>query len=413
MTGINEALDRAKHPDGVHRDFWKRPIYPVPGEPSATTKCKACDGPVPGRPFTRMTRFIDVLDDKFALERWFQRQVLKGVVLKDHLVLKASNVLNPNDPQAEKNALDDVCKEAAEAAGTGDAADKGTELHRLIERIARGEKAPIPTAFRPDVEALTTVLSDHKLTASPDDMEINVVLDGVRVQPTAWGIGGRFDVLFTMPAPCPTCGRLRRVGDYKTGQVWYHGCTKKQPCGQEPAECPRRKMYGADEFRMQLAGYASARRVDPATGERTDLNVCQCWGLVVHLPAGEGACELLLADLERGRAGLRQAYQVWLWRAGNSSLDMALPPDIATSTPSPGPAALPSQSARHTPEAAGPDIHTVIDVTGRPDIHGLIDMAGDPESVRNLWRQYVGNGWAYGHELHARRKIAALEGTKT
>jgi hypothetical protein len=68
---------------------------------------------------------------------------------------------------------------------------------------------------------------------------------------------------------------------------------------------------------MQLAMYARMTPYDIATDTRTtdpepvDLN----WGIIIHLPAGQGRCDLYEIDLAKGWGACLIARKVWNWRA--------------------------------------------------------------------------------------------------
>jgi len=72
--------------------------------------------------------------------------------------------------------------------------------------------------------------------------------------------------------------------------------------------------FDTAKIAMQLAVYASSERYDHITKTRTPLDVSREKGLVIHLPAGEGTCKLLWADLKAGWEGIRLAAEVWAWR---------------------------------------------------------------------------------------------------
>ena len=240
----------------VNRDRYGRPlIMPAKG----------------GKPiaYRRCTTFIDVLEDRFALEQWKQRNVAVGMAARPDLVLKAASA------NGDKNMLNEVAKEASEAAGSSAAATTGSAVHALTEQIDRGQDPFIPPSVAPDIAAYRQATAE----LHPAEIEVFVVDDQLKV-------GGTFDRIVGH-------GGHRYVADIKTGSLDYS--------------------WGKIE--MQLAVYAGSKRYDPATGHRTSLDVNPDWGLVIHLPAGEGRCDMWWANLANGRIGIGNAVRVWSWRS--------------------------------------------------------------------------------------------------
>jgi hypothetical protein len=220
--------------------------------------------------YRRCTTFIDVLGDRFNLELWKQRQVAVGLAKRSDLVLKASSAGD------DKKVLNEVCKDALEAAGSSVSATIGTAIHTLTERLDRGEAlGEYPETWKADIEAYKQAMSGFTVT----DIEVFVVNDDLQV-------GGTFDrVAVQLP------GSIPYVADIKTGSL----------------------DYDAGKIAMQLAVYASGQRY-ALDGTRTPLEVSRDKGLVIHIPAGDGKCQLLWADLKAGWEGVQLAAEVWAWR---------------------------------------------------------------------------------------------------
>jgi hypothetical protein len=69
--------------------------------------------------------------------------------------------------------------------------------------------------------------------------------------------------------------------------------------------------YGGLKMAMQLAIYAHSKLYDKETGALTPLeNINLKWGIIMHLPAGEGECTLYWADLTLGWKAVDLAAQV-------------------------------------------------------------------------------------------------------
>lgn len=258
----------------VPRDRWGRPRVLPPGGDKLV-------------PYRRCTSFIDVLDSRYNLELWKQRQVADGLARRPDLVLKAASA------NGDKDLLNEVCDTAFEAAGSSAASTTGTAVHKITEHIDRGEEPVVPPHAQADVDAYRHATKDLRV----DLIEVFVVHDELQV-------GGTFDRVVEVDG-------IRYVADIKTGRI----------------------DYGASKIAMQLAIYSRSQHYNPHGGERRPLDVDTSRGLVVHLPAGSGECSLHWADLDAGWEGVRVAREVWEWRGRKGLLEAPAPegkPDLFT-----------------------------------------------------------------------------------
>ena len=73
--------------------------------------------------------------------------------------------------------------------------------------------------------------------------------------------------------------------------------------------------WGMGRIAMQLAVYAHGQHYDPLTHQRTTLGGVDLeTALVIHLPAGQGVCELVPVDIAKGWAAIPLAQQIRAWR---------------------------------------------------------------------------------------------------
>lgn len=245
----------------VQRDRWGRPLITPPGGGKPTA-------------FTRVTKFVSALEDTFALGRWQQRQLAVGLSGRPDLILAAAA------HRDDKAKLDELVDQAHEAAGTAAAATTGTALHRLAEQLDRGELTDldrVPEQFRPDLEAYRRATAGFRYEC----IEQLMVSD-------EWRCAGTPDRLGFLPGD-----PLMKVLDIKTGSV----------------------EYGMSKIAMQLAVYANSLLYNVETGERTRLDIDLNRAIVVHLPAGQGVCELHEVDIATALDGVQLAYQVRAWRS--------------------------------------------------------------------------------------------------
>jgi hypothetical protein len=248
----------------IERDRWGRPlIQPLDGgEPVA---------------FTRVSTLAKSLDDLNNLMLWKARKTAQGLVMRPDLMTRVAGAIANGDPDSDwptKRALNDVVKEATEAAGASAGASSGTGFHALTEAIDRGlEPIFVPEADKSRLDDYRRAVHGYKAL----DVELFVVNDHVQA-------AGTFDRLFL----CPD-GRVR-VADLKSG---------KSEADYPLSTC------------LQIATYAHSQRYDPETGERSALHHALdiTTGLLVHLPPC-GGCRIIPLDLELGWQAAQLAAQV-------------------------------------------------------------------------------------------------------
>lgn len=251
----------------VPRDRWGRPLVVPPegGAPVAYTRC---------------TTYVSCLEDTHGLALWQQRMVALGLADRPDLLLAVSA------HRDDTRRLNEITAQARDAAAAGAAATTGTALHALTERIDRGQPlGAVPAAYQADLDAYRQATAGLEVLA----VEQFVVCDPLRV-------GGTLDRLVRV------AGRVY-VADIKTGDI----------------------THAAGKIAMQLAVYAHSVPYDHATRQRTP----RPWpvetdrGLVIHLPAGTGQCQLWWVDLAAGWEAVQLARQVRAWRARRDLLTPA------------------------------------------------------------------------------------------
>ena len=256
MTSSAAQWENAEIP----RDRWGRPmILPVKG-----TKRVA---------YRRATTFVGCLDDTNGLMKWMSRQVAYGMGQRKDLVLAAA-AADPSD----KKKIGEIADKAAEYTKgvAGDAAETGTALHSLTERIDRGGPLGIiPQEYQADIDAYRRATENIEY----------VNIETFRVH-DEWKVAGTADRIGIFK------GRPM-IMDIKSGSIDY-----------------------PHKMAMQLAMYARSLPYDIATDKRgvdpqaVDLN----YGIIIHLPAGQGRCDLYEIDIAKGWGACLIAKQVWDWR---------------------------------------------------------------------------------------------------
>lgn len=245
----------------IPRDQWGRPLI-VPA-----------DGGGKPVPYTRVSTMAKVLDNQYNLNLWKQRMVAKGLSADPGLLARVRQM----DVKADRKAFDQICEDAMNLAGSQTRANLGTAMHAITEDLDAGRPLAIMEPWQEaDLEAYRHATRNLQVLS----MEQFVVNDELQV-------AGTFDRVYQLPD-----GR-RMIGDLKTGD-------------SDP------------EFAMavttQTAMYAGGSLYTVEQGRTfslASLGVSQTEGLLVHLPAGQGICNIYLLDLTKGASAARLAKLVF------------------------------------------------------------------------------------------------------
>jgi len=275
------ATELVERPDvdwDRHRGDKRPKIVPPPGGEfrNPTTGRK-----VGHRYYTRVTTYADALSEQYQLTAWKLRRLALGLGQRaDYVRLAASYT----DHDRDRDDLDELVGKALEAAGPN-AADLGTALHSLTERVDRDEDLGTPPdEVLPDLAAYTVIAAE---AIRYRYREARTVCDQLECAGTP---DGHAHLAERCPAGCGP--EVLHIIDTKTGQIRYPG-----------------------KMSTQLAIYAHSDLYDPRTGERTPIEVCRKWGAIVHLPVERGEAALFWIDLEHGWRGAELAGPVREWRA--------------------------------------------------------------------------------------------------
>lgn len=262
MADVFDVVDDPTSPaPEVKRDRWGRPLVVPPDGGKAVG-------------YTRCTRFIDVLEDRFNLQQWEKRQVAIGLADRADLLLAVTA------HREDKKKLNDIANEAKQAARASAAATTGTALHALTERVDRGQELPaLPADAQRDLDAYAEKTKDLE----PMAIERFCVYDPYKIGGTPDRALRHQDKIY--------------IGDVKTGEI----------------------EWGAMKIGMQLAVYAHSVPYNQQTDQREEwgFDIDQDWGIVIHLPAGKGECSLHWIDLRSGWEAVKCANEVRQWRKKN------------------------------------------------------------------------------------------------
>ena len=223
---------------------------------------------------TRATTWASTNDDQHNLTRWKLRTAALGLSRRSDLLAGIAAAADD-----DRSAIDRVVDQALEAGGSSTAANTGTALHAMTERVDRGEVFEIPEPHKSDVEAYSAALAEAGITVDLIEM-VGICSD--------LGVAGTFDRVVTFEGK-------QYIADLKTG---------------------RSLDYSWSTIAVQLAIYANASTIyDVATGTHSPMpEVDQERAIVFHLPAGSGTCTLYWVDIEAGWRGALLAQEVRAWR---------------------------------------------------------------------------------------------------
>ena len=291
---------------------------------------------------TRVTTFIDNLEDKTALDKWKLRTMLEGVTIdtldsaqdgRDFLT-RARDAIHNRDVdlgkiakadrkgklergergtkeaevlKAYKALVNKIADDALEMGGVHEKANKGTDLHALCqlydaegfgvinEQLHDGKITPADHA---DIAAYAGAMLAAGIKVLESEL---VVVDDVA------NTAGRLDMVVLAKPSHDAQRAIRMVADIKTGNV----------------------EFGKGKIAQQLSKYTTSKGYDIATGERRDLKLSKTVGLLIWLPQGQAKCVITPVDLILGQRGNKLSTEVRAWRnEGKAAFDIKI--DLAT-----------------------------------------------------------------------------------
>jgi hypothetical protein len=242
------------------------------------------DGGKP-KPYTRASSIAKTIEDTYNLERWANRNVAYGMAADPSLVARLVALGGtPHEwDQQTKNKVNEIADDAQQAAKAHRGADIGTAVHAMVEQINLGQQVD-GGPYRADLDAYRAKVAEMGWTIWPKYVECRLVCDEL-------GAAGTCDMLVTN-------GGRYYVADLKTGPTIS---------------------YAVLGYAAQLATYARSDLYDVDTGTRTTVDIHPDVGYLVHLPAGQGRCDVYAIDLDAGYKAARLANTVRRARAAAKS----------------------------------------------------------------------------------------------
>lgn len=290
----------------IERDRWGRPlVYPPQGGKAIA--------------YTRCTTYVGSIEDPHNLAKWKERHVVMGMARRPELVDTAQGT-----PPEDKGTLNSLAEDAKEAAGANDAARIGTYLHGLTEAVDRGEdpgQVPFP---------------DLAIPRDPSDFIADVAAYQVATQALRAVSIEQFSVLDP-----------RKIGGTPDRVVEYQG--KRYIADLKTGSVD----WGWLKIAAQLAVYARSTPYDITTGRRMPAHGADVTkGIVVHLPAGSGTCQLYWVDLLAGWDAVRVCGQVREQRQRKRAEVLAPFDDVPAEPVQPGEVLVGTPGASPAPDLA-------------------------------------------------------------
>lgn len=246
-AGYDEIDDLFK--GAVKRDQYGRPLL------------RSTDGRLLA--YTRASSLADTIHDFHGLTIWEKRLIIKGLGEREDLAAMAGALpLLTDDKDLDRptnRELDEIGRQAFEHSRGHAKANWGTAVHSYTEPGPRGVP---PDRMQADVASFSDAMRGLPIVAT----ELFVANDDLMA-------AGTFDHIVHHPE----YGNV--VADKKTGQLKFL------------------------QAAIQTAVYAGGDLYDVETDERSPLPIDnRDWGLLIHIPVGQGRTDIYKLDLNIGRA---------------------------------------------------------------------------------------------------------------
>lgn len=249
--------------DDFKRDHNKRP-YIVQADGTRIT-------------YTRCSTAADTIDEDFNLKRHDNRNIAYGMAYDQSLVARLIAI--GGDPGTwdwpTKELVHEVINDARKCAKAHKGADIGTALHHMTHRLDRGETFNA-VMYEDDLTAYVNAVIEAGFEIEPDLVECRMVNDLLKM-------AGSADRIVKV-------GGVYRIADIKTGATVD---------------------FGGLGWAAQLAAYAGGTLYDVTTEQRLPTPpIDQTVGYIIHLPAGQGRCDIYEVDLAAGYRAAHLANEI-------------------------------------------------------------------------------------------------------
>lgn len=278
--------------------------------------------------YGRPSGFGKQIEDTYNLAKWSERTVALGLGIDYSLACQAmaqpelaaacaTLVELDRDSTEFRSAADAIVVEAKRVAKAGLAAERGTQGHALTEEVDEGRD---PIALYADGEALG--LDADVQRSLVDAWQQMLERDGLEILLTEFAVvhdgyrqAGTSDRLARLTRPLRFALVTGEIVELDTGTVVVLDI-KTGRLRRDRNDVP---MYW-QAYSVQIATYAGGVLYDPDNDTRTPYPwpVDQHWALIAHLDvlgaiAGQPSCELVLVDIEAGRAAADLCLAAKAW----------------------------------------------------------------------------------------------------
>ena len=289
--------------------------------------------------YTRSSTAAKTIDETYNLQRYDVRNVVYGLAYDASLVARTIAIGgNPGTWQKpEKDAVNGIADDARRVAHDYKKADIGSALHHMTHRVDRGEISNFGI-YEDDITAYVNACIEARLEINPAYVECRIVNDLLRMAGSADRIVQHDGVW--------------RIADIKTGASIE---------------------YGGLGWSAQLSAYAGGVLYDIATEQRLPTPpIDQTTGYIIHLPAGQGRCEIYEVDLVAGHRAAELANEIRAVR--KAAKGWISPIQVAAPGVPPTPAVTAVTAAQPAPTPATPAAGVGAGTPGSPD--AMPDEAG-------------------------------------
>lgn len=267
----------------------------------------------PSALYTRVTTYISCLEDTYSLGQWQERMTILGLAMRPQLVAQAQRV-DLSDPDTARDELNKIALLAKETSNWKEKADLGTDFHEIAHAYDKGRRNFLNLS--PESKAMLAAYAKATEDWEYAHIEQGMVNDELRT----YGTPDRLrrlsrDELMTRAIRLNICvdtlkpRQYLRVTDIKTGRI----------------------DYGWQKMELQLACYALSALYDPDTGIRTELDIDQEYAEIVHVPYGQGRCDVYVIPIAEAVETLRTLVPaVRAWRARKPSWVPAEAPAVTS-----------------------------------------------------------------------------------
>lgn len=273
--------------------------------------------------YTRVTTWISAIEDTFNLGEWSNRGVAYGMALRPSLCVRARNVDVNDDVPSVKTELDAIAQEAKQSAGWMEKANLGTAFHTTTDMLDRGQR--LPASLDDTTSKMLDAYAEKTACWEYAHIEQGMVNDTLRT----YGTPDRLRYV-GQDAHWDSGHRKLRVTDLKTGSI----------------------EYGWQKMELQLGCYALSDLYDPDTGIRTELDIDQEYGEIVHVPYGVGTATVYKIPLGPAIEALTDLVpRVRAWRSRKPAWEVAAGEPLRVENTAAVTSALAAAWPTHPPEA--------------------------------------------------------------